>query len=237
VIVRDNLGRAARRHLAFTVVNTPDLIWEGGAGYEDDGVQPNRGAADDTLFRFRVKLRDADSDRPEAVELQLQQNGAAWRTIKLSGGEGSLRRGRVFGAELQLPAGEYRYRFAARDDDGEATGEPSEYRSAPRIVVEGATPASALFLSATAVPTPTGGAQISFALSAPATVEALVRNVAGRPVSTLSTGRRYEAGTHTLLWNGLSDGGLRVPSGMYLIELNARTEDGSQARRLAPLQR
>jgi hypothetical protein len=81
----------------------------------------------------------------------------------------------------------------------------------------------------TAVPT-RAGAQVSFTLAAAADVEARVLNMAGRPVRTLCQGRDCAAGANTLLWNATSDAGLRVPSGAYLVEVVARTPDGSQAR-------
>jgi len=82
-----------------------------------------------------------------------------------------------------------------------------------------------------ALPTVTG-AQIVFSLSTPATVTATVRNIAGRPVRMLCTARPCEAATNTLLWSAESDAGLRVPNGLYLIEIAARAADGTQARAL-----
>ncbi len=83
-----------------------------------------------------------------------------------------------------------------------------------------------------AVPTG-GGAEIVFSLSAPADVTATVLNIAGRPIRALCRATDCEAGTNTLTWNGCSDAGLTVPSGVYLVELAATSADGSQARGLA----
>lgn len=86
--------------------------------------------------------------------------------------------------------------------------------------------------SATTLPTPIG-AQIVFRLSTPAAVTATVRNIAGRPVRTLCVARACEAHTNTLVWNAESDTGLRVPNGLYLVEIAAQAPDGTQARALA----
>jgi len=77
------------------------------------------------------------------------------------------------------------------------------------------------------------GAEITFSLSRPAAVSATVRNITGRPVKRLTTHR--EAGPNTLLWNAMSDMGLRAPAGMYLVEVEANADDGSRARVVVPL--
>ena len=80
---------------------------------------------------------------------------------------------------------------------------------------------------------PTGmGAQVTFTLSAGASVSARVLNIAGRPIKTICTARDCEAGANTLLWNAQADNGLAAPNGQYLVELTARTADGALARGL-----
>lgn len=73
---------------------------------------------------------------------------------------------------------------------------------------------------------------MTFSLSAPGAVQARMLNLAGRPVKTLCVAAPCEAGTNTLVWNAQTDGGLRVPSGTYVVEVVARAEDGSQVRGL-----
>jgi hypothetical protein len=79
------------------------------------------------------------------------------------------------------------------------------------------------------------GAQVTFALSAPAQVSARVLNLAGRPIAILGAPRNYEPGTNALLWNARDAGGLAVPNGTYVVELTARTAEGAQARAVATL--
>ncbi len=93
------------------------------------------------------------------------------------------------------------------------------------------TGATLVVTAATAMPT-AAGAQIVFTVSAPASVTATVRNLAGRPVRTLCRARDCNPGGHTLSWNAQSDRGVSVPSGMYLVELLAASPDGGQARAL-----
>jgi hypothetical protein len=80
------------------------------------------------------------------------------------------------------------------------------------------------------------GAQITFSLSAPATVEVRVLNAAGRPVRTVTPGQECAAGLNTLTWSGTNNAGLRVPNGLYLIEVRARSVSGAQTQALATVQ-
>ena len=63
-------------------------------------------------------------------------------------------------------------------------------------------------------------------------MSARVLNIAGRPVKTICTARECEAGANTLVWNATSDAGLQAPSGQYLVETTAATEDGQSAKAL-----
>ena len=85
-------------------------------------------------------------------------------------------------------------------------------------------------------PTNAGGAQITFALSADAAVTAEVMNIAGRPVKRVVEDRSMEAGTNTLIWDGTSSRGLPVPSGVYLIRVQARDPSGAQSQAIATVQ-
>jgi len=57
-----------------------------------------------------------------------------------------------------------------------------------------------------------------------------VLNIAGRSVRTLSSDRIAPAGVNTLVWNGENAAGCAVPSGTYLVQLAAASEDGSVSR-------
>ncbi|MBM3475147.1 MAG: hypothetical protein FJX75_17940 [Armatimonadetes bacterium] len=84
---------------------------------------------------------------------------------------------------------------------------------------------------ASAAPT-AAGAEIVFTLSAAASVDVTVLNVAGRPVAMVSRQRPLEAGLQRLVWNALADSGTRVPNGPYLVRIAARDADGRQAQAL-----
>ena len=91
-----------------------------------------------------------------------------------------------------------------------------------------------LLVGAAAAPVPGGGAQLSVSLSAAASVEVTITNLAGRPVAALPASDLSE-GVSTLVWNGKGATGLRVPSGTYLVRVTARTDDGGQAQALSRL--
>lgn len=96
------------------------------------------------------------------------------------------------------------------------------------------TAAAVVLSSLSAVPANGGGAEIVFSLSGPADVSAMIMNIAGRPVRSIAPVDGAQ-GLNTLLWDAKADNGLRVPSGTYLVEMTARSADGSQSRALAPL--
>ena len=62
-----------------------------------------------------------------------------------------------------------------------------------------------------------------------------VLNIAGRTVRRVATDRAATKGRNTLLWDAKSDRGLRAPSGMYLVQIEARCADGSASRALTSL--
>ena len=84
-----------------------------------------------------------------------------------------------------------------------------------------------------AAATPTGGAELSFVLSADADVTARILNIAGLPVRSLCQDRLCPAGVNRLSWDGRSDRGTPTPSGAYLVEVRARTGTGQEARGLS----
>ncbi len=92
--------------------------------------------------------------------------------------------------------------------------------------------ASLLLTGTAAVPTG-AGAEITFSLSSTAEVHARILNIAGRPIRTLCTAHERAPGTNALIWNAMSDDGLRVPDGAYLVEIAAKAEDGTRAKALA----
>ena len=86
-----------------------------------------------------------------------------------------------------------------------------------------------------AIGTRDGGAEVAFSLSAEATVDVSVLNIAGRLVRRLAADEVLSAGAQRLQWNGCDASGARVPSGRYLIAVSAKTAGGQLVRRMAPV--
>jgi hypothetical protein len=93
----------------------------------------------------------------------------------------------------------------------------------------------AALVSSMSVQSGPGAAVVTYGLSGPASVTAEVLNIAGRKVRQIVADRVETAGTHTLVWNLSSDAGTAVPRGLYMIVIQARSEDGQQVRAVRPL--
>ena len=89
-------------------------------------------------------------------------------------------------------------------------------------------------LSVAAAPTSLG-AQVTVNLSSAATVRTVVCNIAGRVVAELAE-RELPAGVSSLVWNGMSRGGSKVPAGCYLVRVEAKGSEGAVATAMVPLQ-
>ncbi|HCU36223.1 MAG TPA: hypothetical protein DGT21_12485 [Armatimonadetes bacterium] len=72
-----------------------------------------------------------------------------------------------------------------------------------------------------------GGMSISYTLSASAEVSIEVRNISGRLIRSVSCGPA-QAGLNTAAWDLRNAGGARIPSGVYLCTIGARSADGTQ---------
>jgi len=81
-----------------------------------------------------------------------------------------------------------------------------------------------------------GSVRVLYSLSAAATVEVEVRNVAGRLVRRLGGTDVSAAGAHQVLWNCTSTSGQKVPAGRYLITVIGRAENGQVVQALQAVQ-
>jgi len=144
----------------------------------------------------------------------------------------------------QLPRG---YRVTLRDLD---TGKLIHMRTAGaytynsgatggerRFEVEVA-PASGGTLTITGIsvaPSRGNGAEIWYNISDAAAVSTRIYNVAGRLVTSLERGRSVSRGRVSSVWDGRSVMGTVAPSGTYVLEIVAVTDDGQRARAIHPL--
>ncbi|MEN6642914.1 MAG: Ig-like domain-containing protein [Armatimonadia bacterium] len=96
-------------------------------------------------------------------------------------------------------------------------------------------PAAASAAVSVAAASTAGGAQVSVNLSSAATVRTVICNIAGRVVAELAE-RELPAGVSSLVWNGESRTGSKVPAGTYLVRVVAIGNEGTQTTAVAPLQ-
>lgn len=94
--------------------------------------------------------------------------------------------------------------------------------------------AQGLTVSALAARPAGDGVSLVYTLSRDAAVRARVLNIAGRPVRVILNDQVAPAGANTVVWNLASQQGAKVPSGLYLFEVEARSEDGQSVRGIHP---
>ena len=75
-----------------------------------------------------------------------------------------------------------------------------------------------------------GAVSLAYSISREASVRARVLNIAGRPVRVLLADRIQPAGANVTTWNLTDDRGMKAPNGMYLFEVEARSEEGQSVR-------
>jgi hypothetical protein len=139
----------------------------------------------------------------------------------------NMARGVEYQRVLDLAPGRYTCRFRALDAFSDARGVPTHWKVGP--VIEGAASVQIAALAATPA---ARGVSLTFSLSAAATVEVQVRNLAGRPVAALRP-TDCAAGLNTLSWDGRNVTGLPAPGGTYLLTVVARNESGVESHAVA----
>ncbi len=79
------------------------------------------------------------------------------------------------------------------------------------------------------------GAIIQGSLTAPANLTVTVRSLTGRTVKVIAKDQPVPYGRWQIVWDGRSQEGLALPAGMYLCELVAKDETGTQVRSIVTL--
>ena len=109
---------------------------------------------------------------------------------------------------------------------GTASERTFELRVSPRTI-------GSLAMSATAAQARGGNVTLTYTVTKACNVSVKVMNMAGRCIRELVTDRPVAAGVQSELWNLAAASGTRVPSGTYLLQIEAVTETGQRVRGLA----
>jgi hypothetical protein len=135
------------------------------------------------------------------------------------------------------------YAIMLRDAE---TGKTFDLRRQRRIELKGTTPrhldltlvrqpGPPLVVQALAAVPTARGAEVVFSLSAPAYCHVDILNIAGRRVKALRREQLCAAGESRISWDGRSDAGALVPSGLYLVRLSARSREGVVVQAVRPM--
>ncbi|MHB8994265.1 MAG: glycoside hydrolase family 78 protein [Armatimonadota bacterium] len=114
----------------------------------------------------------------------------------------------------------YKYHSA-----GESSEREFELIIAPRT-------AGVLAVTATNASSSADGMMMTYSVTKACSVNVRVLNLAGRSVKVLAANKLVGAGVQTQLWNLTSDSGTKVPSGTYLLQIDAVAENGQSVRGL-----
>jgi hypothetical protein len=71
---------------------------------------------------------------------------------------------------------------------------------------------------------------IEFSMAKDGTVTIAIFDVSGRRIRTLVNGKKYEAGTHTITWDGVDDQGRTASSGVYFCRFIGTGSSSSSAK-------
>ncbi len=74
-----------------------------------------------------------------------------------------------------------------------------------------------------------GGVAVAYTLNAEAKVDVEVRNIAGRIVRRVAVDKACAAGQNTVVWSGVDERGMRVPAGLYVVQVTARSPDTGES--------
>jgi len=197
-----------------------------------DGADPTIGITSPAdgahVTNPRLRVTGTAQDNIGVRKVELAVNTGAWKQIW----SGRWQKSIAWLGHVMLVSGENVIHARATDMAGRTT-EITRTVSLDTASGEAAVAAGLAIGAVAAQPTRAGGISCTIVLSAAATVRADVLNLAGRPVATINPGTPMTQGTNTLLWSGKSAAGLVVPSGTYLIRVQAQGAGGAVARGLA----
>ncbi|MBL7013640.1 MAG: S8 family serine peptidase [Candidatus Marinimicrobia bacterium] len=84
------------------------------------------------------------------------------------------------------------------------------------------------FIMHSAYPNPFNPATtIQYGLPVPSHITFTIHNMVGQLVKTIQS-KNISAGYHSIQWNSLNDAGEKVPSGMYIVQMNAISTNGKK---------
>ena len=98
-----------------------------------------------------------------------------------------------------------------------------------RVVVRPRASVTLGLMGVTCAATDAGGLAVTYSLSAAAKVDVEVRNIAGLVVRRVVSGKDSPEGQNTVAWNGVDKHGTRVPAGLYVVQVTARSDQTGQS--------
>lgn len=103
-------------------------------------------------------------------------------------------------------------------------------------VIADSSPAARLMITGiTSGQTRGGTVSFGYTLTTDAQVMAEIVGAGGKRVRSLGSGQPTRSGINSLMWDKRDDAGHVVPTGMYMLQLTAATEDGEMVKNIRPV--
>jgi len=122
----------------FVAARAPTLEWAGSRGFGSDGVKPDTGAPNSTVFTFKVKYADPFGGDPVKARAIIRYRDCGgrqlYKSLAMIKESGEPATGAVYSATTKLPNQVHMYRFLFEAADGrQATGPPTAYKQGPGV--------------------------------------------------------------------------------------------------------
>ncbi len=228
----DNVGNEGNDtvDITFDISGRPLLTWTGEQGFEHDAVSPDTVYPTSTV-EFRIRYTDGQVEDPAPGYPKLHLNDSVY--VMSTTDTSSVYAGRTYGCSLEARHAGLRrqtlqqYWFEVQDLSGQSA------------FGAGASPVSGLFYDTVATdaedelsqtlpmrfelsqnyPNPFNPETvIEFVMPRASHVRIVIYNLLGQTVAKIED-RYLPAGTHRISWNGTTDAGSTLPSGVYFYRI------------------
>jgi parallel beta-helix repeat protein len=212
----------------YLIFTPPVLSWTLEEGFLYDGLEPEVGTQEITIFIYSVKYTDLDGDIPEFVKVIITDLLSGTRSIPLSYVKGSITTGAIYQATTTLSfPGTYTYFFFGKDSHGNfTTGVPGTESLGPIVIFATKVKSNSVqrmissqfpedLTGVYVYPNPTDGSKLIFA-GLTRNVRIQVFTLVGERVFDIDVTEPNKPDNGKWTWDCRGSDGQRLASGIYI---------------------